>query len=247
MFSRSLFFFERNRGEFQLAGIALSSCGFRSTAGAPAANLCFQPAKNMETARLESALRLFDEAHGEDPRKIVVEGREVPWALHYHRRMSDWLNRLKPEAAEPLKLAARCQHIRRWTVPRTDYPEGRAGYRKWRQDLARFHREVAAKMLRRCGYEEATIERVGDLLLKKNLKTDPDTQTLEDVICLVFLENEFAEFSHKHPEEKLVTILRKTWAKMSDRGHREALRLAEGLPEEAGKLLNKALEANSRG
>jgi len=230
-------------------GRAAAPSGIRSTWGRFRAQyvFCFQRVKNMETARLETAFRLFDEAHREDPRTIVVEGREVPWSLYYHRRMSHWLNRLEPQAGEPLKLAARCQHLRRWTIPRTDYPEGRAGYRKWREDLARFHADEAGQTLRRCDYDETVIERVGDLLLKKNLKTDPEAQTLEDVICLVFLENEFTEFSRKHAEEKLLMILRKTWAKMSPRGHREALRLVECLPEEAGRLLNKALEATSRG
>lgn len=101
----------------------------------------------METSsRLDRAFRLFDGAHREDPRTVSTGAGEVPWSLHYHRRMSRWLDRLAPEASEPLLLAARCQHIRRWTVPRTRYPEGKIGYKQWRRDLARFHGEEAAKL-----------------------------------------------------------------------------------------------------
>ncbi len=197
----------------------------------------------MDPSRFTQATRLFEEAHREDPRTLAVRGETVPWSLHYHRRMRHWLDRLEPNPSEALKLAAHGQHIRRWTVPRTDYAEGRDGYRKWRRELAAFHAEEAGRILRRCGYDAATAQRVGDLLLKKGIKTDPETQTLEDVICLVFLENEFGAFARRHDEEKILAILRKTWAKMSDRGHREARRLLESetIPAEAAQLLRKAL------
>ncbi len=191
--------------------------------------------------KLTEAFRRFDEIHAEDPKRISKDGMEVPWSLHYHRRMTHWLDRLEPNASDALRLAARCQHIRRWTVPRNEYPEGKLGYKKWRSDLAVFHGEQAEAVLSGCGFGGAVIQRVKDLLQKKGLKTDPEVQTLEDVICLVFLENEFAEFSAKHSEEKLHTILRKTWAKMSERGHGEALSLAESLPPEAAGVLQRAL------
>ena len=190
---------------------------------------------------LTEAFRRFDEIHAEDPKRIPQDGMEVPWSLHYHRRMTHWLDRLEPGASDALRLAARCQHIRRWTVPRKEYPEGRLGYKKWRSDLAVFHGEQAEEVLRACGFGDDAIQRVKDLLQKKGLKTDPEVQTLEDVICLVFLENEFAEFSAKHSEEKMHTIIRKTWAKMSDRGRDQALALAESLPPEATGILHRAL------
>ncbi len=195
----------------------------------------------MEESRIEDAFRLFDDAHTEDPRTVSINGKKIPWSSHYHWRMSHWLDRFEPEASTPLRLAARCQHIRRWKIPRTGYPEGKPGYKTWRRDMAVFHGQEAGKILSKCGFDKATVSRVKDLLEKKGLKTDPDTQTLEDVICLVFLENEFAEFATKHKEEKVLGIIRKTWAKMSKRGHEEALRLAGTLPSEAADLIGKAL------
>jgi hypothetical protein len=165
----------------------------------------------------------------------------VPAALAYGRRMSSWLLRLAPDAPEPLRLAARAQHIGRWKRPRSDYPAGRDGYLKWRTDLARFHAETTAELLGKAGYDADTIARVGDLLQKKNLKRDPDTQTLEDAACLVFLETQFTEFSRRHPDEKVLDILRKTAAKMSPRGRTEAAALARHLPEDRRALVVRAL------
>ncbi len=196
----------------------------------------------MENTRYENAVRLFEEAHGEDPRTVRAGDGELPWSPYYHRRMRYWLERLEPDAGEPLRLAVCCQHIRRWTIPRSEYPGGRTGYRQWRRELARFHAEEAGAILRRCGYDEGIVGRVGALLRKEGIKTDREVQTLEDVACLVFLENEFAGFAPKHDEAKVVAILRKTWAKMSERGRREALRLADTLPPEAAGLVRKALE-----
>ncbi len=153
--------------------------------------------------------------------------------------MTDWLLRIHPEASEPLRLAARAQHICRWTRPRVDYPMTRAGYHRWRTDLGRFHAETAAKILHESGYDQNTIDRVASLLRKEHLKTDPDAQTLEDVICLVFLENYFADFAAQHPREKVIEIVRKTWKKMSPRGHEQALGLA--LSPVAAELVAEAL------
>jgi len=127
----------------------------------------------------------------------------------------------------------------RWSIPREDYPKDRAGYLKWRTTLYDFHAEKAAEILRNVGYDDATIARVRSLIRKEKLKADPEMQLLEDVICLVFLENYFAEFAADHDEEKLVRILRRTWAKMSPRGHAAALKLE--LPERERKLIERAL------
>jgi hypothetical protein len=156
--------------------------------------------------------------------------------------MTGWLERLAPEASEPLRLAIRAQHLCRWTIPRSQYPMDRRGYHQWRTHLARFHAEKAGEILCEVGYDAATIARVQALLRKEGLKSDPETQLLEDVACLVFLESYFADFSRQHDEEKLITILRRTWLKMSPRGHQAALAL--DLPLEARALIEKALAAD---
>ena len=175
--------------------------------------------------QFDRAIERFDAANREDPNLEVADGVEQPKELLYARRMTAGLDRFGPAASEAVRLAARCQHIRRWTIPRTDYPEGRNGYRRWRTDLARFHASTAAAILREVGYDDATVARVESLLRKERLKTDPDVQLLEDVICLVFLEHYLSDFAPKHDEEKLLEVLRKTWPKMSDNGRRAALAL----------------------
>ena len=195
-----------------------------------------------EDKRFDQAIQEFDAAHREDPRSILVDDQEVPWSLLYHQRMTHWLKHLAPDASEPLLLAARCQHIRRWTIPRSDYPMDRSGYKRWRKRLAQFHADQAAEILTRIGYDPATIDRLGDLLKKFRLKLDPEVQLFEDAICLVFLENEFSDFAQKHDEDKLVTILQKTWTKMSSQGHQAARELVKQLDPETRRLVEKALK-----
>lgn len=180
--------------------------------------------------RYSLALEKIDAANSLDP---------LEKELLYSRRMTEWLNRLEPEASESLRLAARAQHIMRWKIPRSDYPMDRAGYHRWRTRLYDFHADAAAKILREAGYDDATIARVRSLIRKERIKSDPEMQTLEDVICLVFLENYFHEFAQDHDEQKLITILQRTWKKMSERGHAAAL----GLPMKAGDraIIEKAL------
>jgi hypothetical protein len=157
----------------------------------------------------------------------------------YSQRMTAWLEKLEPEASEALRLAARAQHIGRWTSPRDTYPMTLAGYKQWRGELAAFHAETAAKILREVGYDDDAISRVSSLLRKKNLKTDPECQTLEDVICLVFLQYEFEDFAAQHGEEKLIRILKRTWLKMGERGREAALALE--LPPHLRSLVERAL------
>jgi hypothetical protein len=135
---------------------------------------------------LEVALSRFDAAHREDPRLVEVDGARVPWSVHYHRRLGEWVLRLDPHASVALRLAAGCQHIRRWSVPRTDYEEGRRGYKRWRSDLAKMHADIARGVLEDVGYDEGTISRVEALLRKLGLGRDAEVQTLEDAICMVF-------------------------------------------------------------
>jgi hypothetical protein len=189
---------------------------------------------------LEVALSRFDAAHREDPRLVEVDGARVPWSVHYHRRLGEWVLRLDPHASVALRLAAGCQHIRRWSVPRTDYEEGRRGYKRWRSDLAKMHADIARGVLEDVGYDEGTISRVEALLRKLGLGRDAEVQTLEDAICMVFFEMDFVDLAAKHDDEKMIDILRKTWAKMSPAGHEAARALAAGLPERERGLVEAA-------
>lgn len=175
--------------------------------------------------KLSKAFQLFDEANAKDPNTEEWQGKTYPKELLYAIHMTNKLNDFAPDAPEALQLTARCQHIRRWEIPRESYEMNRAGYLKWRQDLKKFHVEIASDILKDIGYGPETINKVTFLLEKKQLKKNRDTQTLEDVICLVFLEFYFEPFAEKHPEDKLIDILRKTWRKMSKQGQEAALKL----------------------
>lgn len=187
----------------------------------------------------ERAMAEFDAANGEDPNTATVGGEQVPKELVYAQRMSKRLDAFFPNAPEEVRLAARAQHICRWRVPRSDYPEGRAGYLKWRTNLGKMHADIAEEILRSAGYGDATVERVRTLLRKRGLKTDPDVQLLEDVICLVFLEHYFHDFAKQHDEDKLIGIVQKTWKKMTNRAHQAALEL-DYAPEDLD-LIRRAL------
>jgi hypothetical protein len=189
--------------------------------------------------RFNRAIQLFDDANRQDPNHTSADGIEYPDALLYARRMTDWLLKIEPNASEALRLAARSQHILRWQIQRSRYPMTRAGYHEWRNDLAVFHARESASLLQQAGYDASTINRVQSLLKKENLKTDPEMQTLEDVICLVFLEHYFSDFAKKHEEPKLIKILQRTWRKMSARGQAAALKLP--LPPSDRWLIEKAL------
>ncbi len=188
---------------------------------------------------VERALEMIDAANARDPNLETVGGEKQPKELVYGRRMSACLERLAPEASDLVRIAARAQHIERWTVPRGSYPEGKKGYHRWRTDLGRFHADRAGEIMAACGYAETEIEKVRAMLRKKNLRSDPDTQLLEDTICVVFLENYLSGFSTRHDPGKIVDILRKTWGKMSPRGREAALALE--LSEDARRLVERAL------
>jgi hypothetical protein len=195
---------------------------------------------DIEQERFQAAIERFDVANAADPRKISVQGQEVPQELLYAQRMTAWLERLVPDASEVLRLAARCQHICRWEIPRDQYPRDRDGYHQWRTRLYAFHADRAERILREVGYGRETVERVRDLLMKKRIKSDPEMQALEDVICLVFLEHYFADFSSQHDEQKMIRILQRTWRKMSSKGQAVAGEL--NLTPSGSKLLKRALQ-----
>lgn len=192
-----------------------------------------------KSEKLLEAFKLFDEANAQDPNKESSEGKLYPKELLYAQRMTDILNEFEPDASEALQLTARCQHICRWEIPRESYDMNRVGYLKWRQELKKFHAEKASNILQKVGYDEDTIDRVSFLLLKKQLKKDEETQTLEDVICLVFLKYYYEPFLIKHDDDKIISILQKTWKKMSQKGHKAALTLA--FSERGMELVSKAL------
>ncbi|MBL8020340.1 MAG: DUF4202 domain-containing protein [Leptospirales bacterium] len=168
-------------------------------------------------ARLNAAIEKFDALNAQDPRKVPFDGKEVGTELLYSWRMTERLKLFAPNASTAVQLAVRSQHICRWQKPRESYPEGRTGYLKWRTDLGKMHAEIAASVLTECGFDTETIENVTSLLRKMGLKTNPETQLLEDVICLVFIEYYLSDFMKKHAgePEKIEDIVKKTLRKMS--------------------------------
>ena len=163
----------------------------------------------------EKAFAQFDSYNSNDPNKEEYNGKAYPKELLYAIRMSERLDLFKPGSPDYLKLAARCQHIGRWEIPRNSYPMDKKGYLQWRNTLKFHHAKIAGDILTKCGYDSETIEKVKFLLLKKELTKNADTQTLEDVICLVFIQYYLDEFAAKHEDDKVVDILRKTMKKMS--------------------------------
>jgi len=189
----------------------------------------------------EAALRRFDEENARDPSTEVVDGVAQPRELVYARRLHDWVLKLAPGASQELLLAARSQHICRWMIPRSQYPMDRVGYLKWRNDLKKFHAEKTGQILRELGFPEATVEGVQALNLKRDFPKDPESRALEDALCLVFLEFQFADLADRTAEDKMINALQKTWKKMTPAGHAQALRLPYAPREKA--LLDRALAA----
>lgn len=195
----------------------------------------------MNPTRLTDTLAAFDAANQQDPNIEFIDGKPLPKEWIYAQRMSEHLYRFCQSPSETLQLATRSQHICRWKIPRSDYPMDKQGYKKWRMDLAILHGEIAGNIMAEQGYDEPMIIRVKDLLLKRSLKRDDEVQTLEDVVCLVFIQYYLEDFASKHDEEKLIDIIRKTWNKMSSQGHEAALKLP--LSDKMLALVSKALAA----
>jgi hypothetical protein len=197
----------------------------------------------MSKERLNRVIALIDAVNAADPNVIATPDGPRPAELVYGERMSTELARFCPHAGDHLAIAVRGQHIERWTSPRSDYPQGRGGYLKWRKDLKDHHAARVSALMAEAGYATPDVERVAGLIRKERLKRDPDAQTLEDVVCLVFLAHYADAFIAKHDDEKVVSILAKTAVKMSPEGLEAASHLA--LPERLGRLLGKALDTIS--
>jgi hypothetical protein len=194
----------------------------------------------MDDQRFQAAIAAFDAANAEDPNRELAGGAERPRTLLQAERLSAWIERLDANASTALRLAARCQHIERWTIPRDQFPKGRVGYLQWRTQLARYHADRSAEILRSVGFDEEEVSAVRRINLKQNLRSHRDSQTMEDALCLVFLQYELEDFLAKYPDEhKAIDILRKTWRKMSERGR--ALALALPLSSSARALVERAL------
>lgn len=186
--------------------------------------------------KAQAVLNAIDDINRLDPNR---EADGSPKELSYGLRMSQELANFVSDASELLHIAARAQHIERWILPRSDYPMDRSGYKKWRTALGMHHAQRTAALMSEHGYSEADCQRVADMLQKKRLKLDAEVQMLEDVICLVFIRYYLEDFATKHDEAKLISIIQKTWNKMSEDGHNAALTIP--LPKDMEQLVGKAL------
>ncbi|RYO28548.1 hypothetical protein AA0113_g8268 [Alternaria arborescens] len=188
---------------------------------------------------LERALAAIDGAHALDPNKVTINNEEMPYELHYAQKCTSYLEKRAPDASEPLRIAIRAQHFRRWEVPRSSYPMTRPGYHAWRTYLKKRQAELVEQICLDSGYSKEDSETVGSLIRKEDLKANEETMVLEDVACLVFLDDQFEAFEKEHDEDKIVRILQKTWGKMTDQGHELALKIPMG--ERPMELVKKAL------
>lgn len=179
----------------------------------------------MKPTRFETAIALIDKKNAKDPNTYEVSGFHYSKELLYSQRMTRKLLQFHPNASKALQIAARAQHICRWEIPRKDFPMDRVGYLKWRETLKKMHANLTGEILEQVGYDDEFIARVKKIILKKLIKKNEESQALEDVICLVFLDYYFDEFAAKHSDEKVIDILQKTWVKMSEKGHEAALKL----------------------
>lgn len=193
----------------------------------------------------DEAIRQFDALNAQDPNRELEDGVAQPRELLYARRLTRWLLRLYPQAGELVRLAARCQHIARWRIPRDRYPRTRAGYHRWRNDLKEFHASEAGVILRKVGYPESAVARVQALNRKEGFPDDPDVCAIEDALCLVFLEHQLGHLARSTDEEKVVRALRKSWLKMSPIARAAAQQLE--LEPVARSLLEKALASEGNG
>ena len=197
-----------------------------------------------QQAMLDKAIALIDAANSEDPNRVTVDGKEWPKELLYSQRMSDMLARFVPAADAAQQLAVRAQHVQRWKSPRDAYPMDRIGYLQWRKDLYKIQAQTAVDLSAQAGYSEDVTDRIYQAVAKLKIKENPDTQLLEDIADLVFIEHYITEFVDKHPEydeDKWLDIIRKTWKKMSAAAQQFALSGSVRPPEALVPLIQKAV------
>ncbi len=189
--------------------------------------------------RLARALDAIDAANADDPHTIVVDGVERPKELAHAELMTRWVRTLDPDCTDEQLLAARAHHLRRWTIPRDSFPDGRAGYLRWRTALKRQHADDVGEILRGAGYDDDAVARVQAIVRKQGLGSDPAVEVHEDALCLVFLETQFDELADKLGDDKTIDVLQKTAKKMSPAGLDAALGLR--FSPDAAALLERAL------
>ena len=189
--------------------------------------------------RLARAIEALDAANAEDPTQVELDGEPRPKELAHAELATRWVRRLRPAASNELLLAARGHHLRRWAVPRSSAPAGRAGYLRWRADLKQRHAEEVGAILQSAGYDDVAVERVGDTGRREGLSRDSDAQALEDALCLVFLETQYEELRGRMDVAQMENVLRRTWRKMSAAARELALALP--LSEEGRTLVERAV------
>eukprot|EP00879_Flechtneria_rotunda_P007176 GHRR01007531.1.p1 GENE.GHRR01007531.1~~GHRR01007531.1.p1 ORF type:complete len:240 (+),score=71.08 GHRR01007531.1:159-878(+) len=194
---------------------------------------------NSTPARLQQVLDAIDKLNSQDPRTVTWQGQTLPYELAYSQWLTDWVLKLDPEPSEELRIVATGQHVERWKTPRSSYPEGKTGYLRWREGLKAKHAATVVQLMQQAGYDAALQERVKRFILKKDLKKDPENQIVEDALCLVFLEHQFADLIEKEGADKMVDIVKKTWGKMGEKGRAAALNL--DLPPEHADIVKRAL------
>eukprot|EP00878_Enallax_costatus_P023730 GHUV01025267.1.p1 GENE.GHUV01025267.1~~GHUV01025267.1.p1 ORF type:complete len:240 (+),score=68.58 GHUV01025267.1:1494-2213(+) len=193
------------------------------------------------STRLQQVLDGIDALNSQDPRQTTWQGKTLPYELAYSQWLTDWVLRLEPHPSEELRIVARGQHVQRWKSPRSNYPEGKTGYFQWREDLKKAHAATVVGLMQQAGYDQDSQDRVTRIILKKDLKKDPENQVVEDGLCLVFLEHQFADLLEKEGADKMVDIVRKTWSKMGQKGRAAALEL--DLPADQAAVVQRALQS----
>lgn len=194
----------------------------------------------MKPTNFEIAIALIDSENAKDSNTFSSHNVMFSKELLYSKRMSQKLLQFKCDASEALQIASRAQHICRWKMARNEFPMDRVGYLKWRETLKQMHAKITSDILKKVGYSDDFIKRVSFLIHKKMIKKDEESQVIQDVICLVFLEYYFEDFSNKHEDEKVINIIQKTWKKMSNEGHKFALKL--NFSEKSLTLIQQAIK-----
>lgn len=193
--------------------------------------------------KFSAVIEAIDTANADDPRKVLVDGAELPHEQVYSARMRETLSRVYPEASELLHIAAHAQHLRRWDIPRDAYPEGRDGYNKWRRAARQHHVELISQIMDGAGYSASDINHVASLIKKEQLKKDKESQALENIVAIVFIEHYFEDFAEEHDDydkAKIIDIVAKTLKKMSPKGHEAALALP--LSQSTRSIIMSAIE-----